>query len=128
MHFCIHAADFPQLLVLSGDCYRAFLLSKEAFKQHDLTDTDDKQQDSLSKGPVGDALQKVLRFCAVVCFSKSVPRLRVSHHLQDLMNGDTRGFQLKKTKTKRNKPKAKLTMQCVTHKKHSNKFSFSEPW
>lgn len=84
-----------RLPVLSGGGHRAFLLSEEASEQHDLTDADDKQQDGFSDGPVGHPLEEMLCFCAVMCLSQPVPCLRVSHHLQDLMNGDARGLQLK---------------------------------
>lgn len=79
---------------LSGSCHGAFLVREEALKHHDLTDADDKQQDGFSDGPVGDALQQVLCFCAILCLSQPVPCLWVSHHLQDLMNGDARWLQL----------------------------------
>ena len=98
MHLCNHNEEFLRLQVLSGGCYRAFLLTEEAFKQYYLTNTDDKQQDGFSDGPVGHPLQEVLCFRAVLCLSQPVPGLRVSHHLQDLMNGDARWLQLKAEK------------------------------
>lgn len=102
-HLCVHIDEVPPVClrehqdyeVLSGGCDGAFLLTEEALEQHDLTEADDKQQDGFSDGPVGDSLQEMLGFHAVVCLSEPVPRLRVGHHLQDLMDGDARWLQLK---------------------------------
>lgn len=80
--------------VLSGGSHRAFPLTEEAPEQHDLTDADDEQQDGFSDGPVGHPLEEMLRFCAVMRLSQPLPCLRVSHHLQDLMNGGARRLQL----------------------------------
>lgn len=76
--------------VLSSGCHRAFLLREEAPEQHDLTDADDKQHDGFTDRPVGHPLEEMLCFCAVMRLSQSVPCLRISHHLQDLVNGDAR--------------------------------------
>lgn len=94
MFTCV-SEDTPTPWALSGSCHRAFLVREEAPEHHDLADADDKQQDGLPDGPVGHALQQVLCFCAVLRLSQPVPRLRVHHHFQDLMNGDTRRLQLR---------------------------------
>lgn len=53
-----------------------------------MADADDEQQHGFSNGPVGDPLEEVLRFGAVVRLPQPVPRLRLTHRLQDLVNGD----------------------------------------
>lgn len=75
---------------LSGGCNRTFLLREEAPEHHDLPDANNKQQKGLSDGPDGHTLKEVLCFGAVLGLPQSVPRLRLSHGLHQLVNSDAR--------------------------------------
>lgn len=90
------ALKFPTTTIsLSHCCHRTFLISEKTLEKHNLADADDKQQDGFADRPVGNTLMQVLCPGAVVCLPQPVPHLGFSHNLQDLMNSDTRGLQLK---------------------------------
>lgn len=80
---------------LSGGCHSAFLLCKETPEQHDLANADEKHQDGFTNRPECHTLEEMLCFDAVVRLPQPVPSLRLSHHIEDLVNRDAGGLQLK---------------------------------
>lgn len=86
--------------VLSWDGHQAFFLTEKALQQHDLTHSDDKQQDRFAEGPESDIALDVVRPDAIVRFPEPVPGLRLRYHLQDFMDGHARWFQLWRQKNK----------------------------
>lgn len=80
-------------LSFSGDT--SFLVTKEASEHDDLADADDKQEEGLPYGPVGDSVLEVFCPDAVLGLPKSVPCLRLHNHLQDLMDRHAGRFHLK---------------------------------
>ena len=72
----------------------SLLVAEEASQHEHLAQADGEQQRRFAHRPVVDALMDVLRPDAVVRLPQAVARLRLRHHLQDLVDGEASGLQL----------------------------------
>ena len=74
------------------------IVCKEAAKDEDLADADEKYDDRLSDGPELDAIIELLGEVLTLRLAQAVVRLIVDHRLQVLVDTHRRRFHLAVTK------------------------------